>query len=192
MEELVANLKAAFHDRLQHATWMSEATRAEAMKKLDTMSVGIGYPSKWKTYDFEVSSTDLYGNVKRSIAWSHEQSVLRLHQPVDREAWELAPQSGASEYEPSINRITFPAANLEFPFFDPKADPAINYGAIGVVIGHEITHGFDDQGSRQTARACCAIGGPQRMRESSRCKLNASRNSTRRSSHCPASMSTVR
>jgi putative endopeptidase len=146
MEELVANLKAAFHDRLEHATWMSEGTRAEALKKLDTMSVGIGYPSRWKTYDFDVSSTDLYGDVKRSIAWSHAQSVLRLHQPVDREAWELLPQSGGSEYDPSINRITFPAANLQFPFFDQNADPAVNYGAIGVVIGHEITHGFDDQG----------------------------------------------
>jgi putative endopeptidase len=147
MEQLVANLKAAFHDRLERATWMSETTRAEALKKLDTMSVGIGYPAKWKSYDFEVSPTDLYGDVERSIAWKHRQAVIRLHQPVDRNAWnDLVPQSTASEYESSINRITFPAANFQFPFFDANADPAINYGAIGVVIGHEITHGFDDEG----------------------------------------------
>ena len=150
MEQLVANLKAAFRDRLERATWMSDATRAEALKKLDAMSVAIGYPSRWKTYDFAVSPTDLYGDVERSLAWKHQQDVHRLHQPVDREAWnDLVPQSGGSEYESSINRITFPAANLQFPFFDPNADPAVNYGAIGVVIGHEITHGFDDQG-RQT------------------------------------------
>ena len=147
MEQLVANLKGAFHDRLTRATWMSEATRAEALKKLDTMSVGIGYPAKWKSYDFEVNSTDLYGDIERSIAWKHREAVIRLHHPVDREAWnDLVPQSTASEYESSINRITFPAANFQFPFFDPNADPAINYGAIGVVIGHEITHGFDDEG----------------------------------------------
>jgi putative endopeptidase len=147
MEQLVANLKAAFHDRLERAAWMSEATRAEAIKKLDTMSVGIGYPTKWKRYDFDVSPTDLYGDAERSIAWKHREAIERLHHPVDREAWnDLVPQSSASEYESSINRITFPAANFQFPFFDPNADPAVNYGAIGVVIGHEITHGFDDEG----------------------------------------------
>ena len=143
----VANLKVAFHDRLERAAWMSEATRAEAIKKLDTMSVGIGYPAKWKRYDFEVSPTDLYGDAERSIAWKHREAIERLHHPVDREAWnDLVPQSSASEYESSMNRITFPAANFQFPFFDPNADPAVNYGAIGVVIGHEITHGFDDEG----------------------------------------------
>jgi putative endopeptidase len=147
MEQLVVNLKAAFHDRLERASWMSEGTRAEALRKLDTMSVGIGYPSKWRSYDFEVNSKDLYGDIERSIAWKHRQAVTRLHHPVDREAWnDLVPQSSASEYESSINRITFPAANFQFPFFDPNADPAVNYGAIGVVIGHEITHGFDDEG----------------------------------------------
>ena len=147
MEQLVVNLKAAFHDRLERASWMSEGTRAEALRKLETMSVAIGYPSKWRRYDFEVNTKDLYGDIERSIAWKHRQAVTRLHHPVDREAWnDLVPQSGASEYESSINRITFPAANFQFPFFNPNADPAVNYGAIGVVIGHEITHGFDDEG----------------------------------------------
>jgi putative endopeptidase len=148
MEQLVANLKAAFRDRIVRANWMSETTKAEALHKLDMMSVGIGYPSKWKLYEFEVSPTDLYGNVGRALAW-HQQDVLaRLHQPVNREAWQLLPQSSGSEYDPSINRMTFPAANLQPPFFDPNADSAVNYGAIGVVIGHELTHGFDDQGRK--------------------------------------------
>jgi putative endopeptidase len=146
MEQLVANLKSAFHDRLERATWMSDKTRAEALQKLDTMSVGIGYPSKWRTYDFEVTPTDLYGDVQRSKRWQHQENVALLSKPVDRQDWDLLPQSSFSDYVTSINRITFPAANLQVPFFDPTADAAINYGAIGVVIGHEMTHGFDDQG----------------------------------------------
>ena len=146
MEQLVANLKATFHDRLERAAWMSPATKASALKKLESMSVGVGYPSVWKSYDFSVTETDLFGDVERSLDWTHTQDVERLNKPVDREAWDLVPQSLASEYNSSLNRMTFPAANLQFPFFDPKADPAINYGAIGVVIGHEMTHGFDDQG----------------------------------------------
>ena len=152
MEQLVANLMAAFHERIEHSNWMSTATRQEALNKLSSMSVGVGYPSRWKTYSFVVSPTDLVGDVERSIAWSQQQRALRLGKPVDREAWELLPQSLASEYNPLINRMTFPAANLEFPFFDPHADPAINYGAIGVVIGHELTHGFDDEGRRYDSK----------------------------------------
>ena len=148
MLDMVARLKHAMHQRIEVASWLSTPARQEALKKLDAMSVGIGYPDHWKSFAFAVSPTDLYGDVERGRMWQHREDLGLLHRPVDRLAWSLPPQSMGSEYNSSLNRITFPAANLQPPFFDPKADPAVNYGAIGVVIGHELTHGFDDQGRK--------------------------------------------
>jgi len=148
MEQLVGNLKDAFHARIEKLTWMTPATKEQAEQKLAAFGVKIGYPSKWKTYDFEVSPTDLYGNIERAEAWRWRYDVARLNKPVDRAEWGMTPQTVNAYYNATMNEIVFPAAILQPPFFDPKADPAINYGGIGGVIGHEMSHGFDDQGRK--------------------------------------------
>lgn len=148
MEQLVGNLKDAFHARIEKLTWMSPDTKAQALQKLAAFGVKIGYPSKWKTYDFEVSPTDLYGDIERGQAWDWRYHVARLDKPVDRAEWGMTPQTVNAYYNATMNEIVFPAAILQPPFFDPKADAAINYGGIGGVIGHEMSHGFDDQGRK--------------------------------------------
>jgi putative endopeptidase len=148
MKQLVGNLKDAFHARIEKLTWMSPATKQQALEKLAAFGVKIGYPAKWKTYDFTVSPTDLYGDVERGEAWQWRYRVARLNRPVDRAEWGMTPQTVNAYYNATLNEIVFPAAILQPPFFDPKADPAINYGGIGGVIGHEMSHGFDDQGRK--------------------------------------------
>jgi putative endopeptidase len=148
MEQLVGNLKDAFHARIEKLTWMTPATKEQALQKLAAFGVKIGYPAKWKTYDFEVSPTDLYGDIERGAAWRWRYDVARLNKPVDRAEWGMTPQTVNAYYNATMNEIVFPAAILQPPFFDPKADPAINYGGIGGVIGHEMSHGFDDQGRK--------------------------------------------
>ncbi len=151
MEELVGNLKEAFHARLERVSWLSPATRKEALMKLDAMDLKVGYPGKWNNYSFTVTATDLYGDVKRGRSWEYLRQVQQLHRAVDRDEWGLLPQQDAAMYDSALNTGIFPAAFLQPPFFDPAADPAVNYGAIGVVIGHEMTHGFDDQGRKVDA-----------------------------------------
>jgi len=147
MTELVNNLVAALGERISKSDWMDEATRAEAQKKLDAFEPRIGYPSKWIDYSpLVVKRDDLLGNVQRAAQFAFDVDLARLPHPVDRELWEMNPQTVNAYYNPLLNQITFPAAILQPPFFDPNADPAVNYGAIGAVIGHEIGHGFDDQG----------------------------------------------
>jgi len=149
MEELVANLRAALGERIDALTWMTAETKARAHEKLGTFVTKIGYPDKWKDYSaLEVKRGDLLGNVKRAEAWEWHRQVSRLDQPVDKSEWLLMPQEINAYYNPQNNEIVFPAAILEPPFFDPNADAAVNYGAIGAVIGHEIGHGFDDQGRK--------------------------------------------
>ena len=148
MEQLVANLKAAFRVRIERLSWMTPQTKQQALEKLAAFSVKIGYPSKWKTYDFEVSPTDLYGDAERAKAWDWRYRVARLNGPVDRAEWGMTPQTVNAYYNSTMNEIVFPAAILQPPFFDAKADPAVNYGGIGGVIGHEMSHGFDDQGRK--------------------------------------------
>ena len=148
MLDLVARLKEAMRYRIQGALWLSDSARREALKKLSVMSVGIGGPDHWKAFAFQVLPTDLYGDVERGRIWQYGEDIKSLHGPVDRQKWGLLPQSNESEYNPLLNRISFPAAVLQPPFFDPNADPAVNYGAIGLVIGHELTHGFDDEGRK--------------------------------------------
>ena len=152
MEELVSNLKVAMKARIEKLDWMGPETKAEALTKLARMNVKIGYPSKWRDYSkYRVVANDLFGNIERGIGneWSH--SLEKLDKPVDREEWEMFPQTVNAYFMPPKNEIVFPAAILQPPFFDPDADPAINYGGIGAVIGHEITHGFDDQGRQSDA-----------------------------------------
>jgi putative endopeptidase len=149
MERLVADLKAAFRARLEKLDWMSPATKAEALKKLAGYTVRIGYPDKWRDYSaLRISPDDLTGDVERGQAFEWARQVARLNKPVDKAEWGMTPQTVNAYNNPVFNEVVFPAAILQPPFFDPNADPAINYGAIGGVIGHEMTHGFDDEGRK--------------------------------------------
>lgn len=149
MDALVGDLKAAMGGRIQRVDWMTPETKAKALDKLSKFSVKIGYPTKWRDYSkLDVRADDLYGNVERAAAFEWKRQVDRLNDPVDRAEWGMTPQTVNAYYNPPNNEIVFPAAILQPPFFDPDADPAINYGAIGGVIGHEITHGFDDDGRK--------------------------------------------
>jgi len=151
MMELVGNLKAAFAVRIAQLEWMSPATKAKALEKLDQLTVKIAYPDKWRDYtDLQISPVDLYGNAKRARAFEWTYRVARLNQSVDRDEWGMTPQTVNAYYNSSLNEIVFPAAILQPPFFDPAADAAVNYGGIGGVIGHEISHGFDDQGRKSS------------------------------------------
>ncbi|MGI8840145.1 MAG: M13 family metallopeptidase [Caulobacteraceae bacterium] len=147
MEALVGDLRVALAGRIKNLTWMSEATKAKALEKLSMLNVKVGYPVKWRDYGaLTLAPDDLYGDVRRAAAFDWARRVNRLNGPVDRTEWGMTPQTVNAYYSPTENEIVFPAAILQPPFFDPKADPAINFGAIGGVIGHEMTHGFDDQG----------------------------------------------
>ncbi len=149
MEELVANLRKALDERIGTLAWMSDDTRAAARDKLSKFTPKIGYPEAWREYAaLDVRAGDAYGNAKRSQAFEWAFEVARIDEPVDRKEWGMTPQTVNAYYNPPLNEIVFPAAILQAPFFDPKADPAVNYGAIGAVIGHEIGHGFDDQGRK--------------------------------------------
>jgi len=149
MEQLVANLRVAMRSRIENLAWMSPATRAEALAKLETFRVKIGHPSRWRDYSaLEVRNGDLFGNARRAQRFEWDFRRRRIGQPIDREEWGMTPQTVNAYYSSVKNEIVFPAAILQPPFFDPNADPAVNYGAIGGVIGHEITHGFDDQGRK--------------------------------------------
>ncbi|MEN5051138.1 M13 family metallopeptidase [Brevundimonas naejangsanensis] len=152
METLVANLSAAMTERLKALDWMSEATREQALLKMSKFGVKIGYPEKWRDYDgLELKADDLYGNVERAATFDWAWNRGKIGQPVDPLEWGMTPQTVNAYYNPPRNEIVFPAAILQAPFFDPNADPAVNYGGIGAVIGHEITHGFDDQGRKTDA-----------------------------------------
>ncbi len=147
MLELVGNIRTSLAARIQKVSWMSDATKAKALEKLSRLNVKIGYPVKWRDYSaLRITAGDLYGDVDRSSQFDWDRQVKRLNSPVDRTEWGMSPQTVNAQYDPSKNDITFPAAILQPPFFDPGADMAVNYGGIGGVIGHEMTHGYDDQG----------------------------------------------
>ncbi|MDP1738578.1 MAG: M13-type metalloendopeptidase [Caulobacter sp.] len=149
MEQLVANLRVALKARIDKLDWMSPETKARAQAKLASFNVKIGYPDKWRDYGaLKITADDLYGNVERAAAFEWAFNVDKLGKPVDREEWGMFPQTVNAYYNATLNEIVFPAAILQPPFFDPDADPAVNYAGIGAVIGHEISHGFDDQGRK--------------------------------------------
>ncbi|KAA0918657.1 M13 family metallopeptidase [Dietzia sp. ANT_WB102] len=149
MVELVENLTAAYRYSIGRLPWMTPATRERALAKLEAFVPKIGYPEKWRDYSaLEVRADDLIGNVRRSAEFEHGYELGKLGGPVDRDEWHMTPQTVNAYYNPVMNEIVFPAAILQPPFFDADADDAANYGAIGAVIGHEIGHGFDDQGSK--------------------------------------------
>jgi len=148
-ESLVNDIRTAMRNRIEHVTWMSPETKAKALVKMSKFGVKIGYPEKWRDYSMLiVDPGDLFGNAARSRRFHYEYSVSKLGQKVDKLEWGMTPQTVNAYYNESQNEIVFPAAILQPPFFDPGADAAINYGGIGAVIGHEITHGFDDQGRK--------------------------------------------
>jgi len=152
MVNLVNNLKVTLGERIQHLDWMSAETKAKALKKLAAFSVKIGYPDKWQTYaGLEIERNDYAGNLKRISKWRYNYNISQLGKPVDKTRWGMTPPTVNASYSPTTNGITFPAGILQFPFFDFGADDAVNYGGIGAVIGHEMTHGFDDQGRRYDA-----------------------------------------
>ena len=149
MLALVGDLLAALNERIDHLDWMTTETRSRAHEKLATFTLKIGYPDQWKDYSaLAIRRDDLLGNVRRAAEWHWNYQVARLEKPVDRGEWQMNPQDINAYYNPSNNEIVFPAAILQPPFFDPNADAAVNFGAIGAVIGHEIGHGFDDQGRK--------------------------------------------
>jgi putative endopeptidase len=149
MEKLVQNLLVAFRESIDSNDWMSPATKREAQIKLAKFTPKIGYPNKWKDYSsVTISKDDLVGNVDRAQQFAYNFDLNKLGQPIDRSEWGMTPQTVNAYYNPELNEIVFPAAILQPPFFDAKADDAVNYGGIGSVIGHEISHGFDDQGAQ--------------------------------------------
>ena len=152
MVDLVENLRRAYGERIQAVDWMTDATKAEALAKLEGFRPKIGYPDVWQDLSaIEIVSGDLFGNYRRVRRFFREFDGDRLVRPTDRDEWFMTPQTVNAYYNPQFNEIVFPAAILQPPFFDEWADPAVNYGAIGAVIGHEMGHGFDDQGSRSDA-----------------------------------------
>jgi putative endopeptidase len=149
MKKLVANLLEAYRVDIQALDWMSSETKVKALEKLAKFTPKIGYPDKWRDYSkLEVKRDDLVGNERRAAEFALDYQLGKLGKPVDRAEWGMTPQTVNAYYNPGMNEIVFPAAILQPPFFDLAADDAVNYGGIGSVIGHEIGHGFDDQGSK--------------------------------------------
>jgi putative endopeptidase len=148
MEALVQNLMAAYRQSIDTLDWMSAETKLEAQAKLAKFTLKIGYPNRWRDYGaLAVSRGELAGNMMRSAHFNYQRQINKLGRPIDREEWGMTPQTVNAYYSATMNEIVFPASILQAPFFDPEADDAVNYGAIGAVIGHEISHGFDDKGS---------------------------------------------
>jgi putative endopeptidase len=153
VQSLVENLREAYRERIEAAPWMTAETKQNAFKKLTTFRPKIAYPDKWRDFSaFDVQPADAFGNQVRATVFAWQYDLNRLHQPTDRDEWKLTPQTVNASYNPTFNEIVFPAAILQPPFFDPHADAAVNYGAVGAVIGHEMGHGFDDQGAKSDER----------------------------------------
>lgn len=149
MEELVSNLREAFEAGIDDLEWMTPETKEQAKAKLTKFVTKIGYPDEWRDYsELEIVAGDLVGNVMRARAFEHDRNLNKLGKPIDRNEWYMTPQTVNAYYNPPMNEIVFPAAILQPPFFDLEADDAVNYGGIGAVIGHELSHGFDDQGRK--------------------------------------------
>ncbi len=149
MEVLVGHLIEAYRQSITNLDWMTEETKVKALEKLSKFTPKIGYPDKWKDYSaIQISREDLVGNVRRVSSWEFDYHANKIGAPIDRDEWHMTPQTVNAYYNPGLNEIVFPAAILQPPFFSPEADDAINFGGIGGVIGHEIGHGFDDQGSK--------------------------------------------
>jgi putative endopeptidase len=153
VKALVENLRVAYAERIQATDWMSAATKADALKKLNAFTVKIGYPDQWKDYStLSISRESYLNNLFAASEFAYQTRLSKFGKPIDRGEWNMTPPTVNAYYNPSLNEIVFPAGILQPPFFDPKADDAVNYGAVGAVIGHEMTHGFDDQGRKFDAQ----------------------------------------
>jgi putative endopeptidase len=149
MEQLVQHLIDAYRQSISELDWMTEETKTKALEKLSKFTPKIGYPDKWKDYSsIVIDRGDLVSNVKNVSSWEFDYHANKIGQPIDRDEWHMTPQTVNAYYNPGLNEIVFPAAILQPPFFSPETDDAVNFGGIGAVIGHEIGHGFDDQGSK--------------------------------------------
>ena len=149
MVKLIGNLKVALGERIKALDWMGEETKEKALNKLACINVKVGYPDKWKDYtDLEITNESYFKNLHNAIRFETAKEMAKIGKPVDKDEWFMTPQTVNAYYSPDMNEIVFPAAILQPPFFNPNADDAVNYGGIGVVIGHEMTHGFDDQGRK--------------------------------------------
>ena len=149
VEAMVKNFIIAFREGIETLDWMTPETKKQAQLKLSKMKAKIGYPDKWRDYSsLKIARNDLVGNVMRAREFSHQFAIDKLGKPVDRAAWSMSPQTVNAYYSPSLNEVVFPAARLQYPLYDANAEPAINYGAVGISIGHEISHAFDDKGSQ--------------------------------------------
>jgi putative endopeptidase len=148
MSQLVGNLIGAYRESINELDWMGTETKMQALDKLSKFTPKIGYPDKWRDYSsLNINKDDLFGNVQQSSLTVHNREVKKIGNPIDKSEWDMTPQTVNAYYNPTRNEIVFPAAILQPPFFDLNADDAVNYGAIGAIIGHEIGHGFDDSGS---------------------------------------------
>ena len=148
-KQMIENLRVAYGERIQATDWMSAATKKEALKKLNAFVVKIGYPDKWKNYStLNISRESYLNNLLAARVWANKEEINHFGKPIDRNEWGMTPPTVNAYYNPPMNEIVFPAGILQPPFYDPKADDAVNYGGIGAVIGHEMTHGFDDQGRK--------------------------------------------
>ncbi|MFC4929110.1 M13 family metallopeptidase [Massilia sp. GCM10023247] len=149
VEAMVKNFVIAFREGIQTLDWMSEDTKKQAQLKLSKMNAKIGYPEKWRDYSkLTIAKGDLVGNVMRAREFGHAYGIAKLGKPVDRAAWSMSPQTVNAYYSPTLNEVVFPAARLQYPLYDADAEPAVNYGSVGISIGHEISHAFDDKGSQ--------------------------------------------
>jgi putative endopeptidase len=147
--EMVHNIKNALREHIKAITWMDDTTKDAALKKLDAIVVKIGYPDKWRDYSkLTIDRSSFVDDLRRSSQFAMEREIQKIGKPVDRTEWGMTPQTVNAYYNPAMNEIVFPAGILQPPFFDFRADDAVNYGGMGVVIGHEISHGFDDEGSK--------------------------------------------
>jgi putative endopeptidase len=152
-DELVKNLMAVYEERINKLDWMSEVTKGKAKEKLKAISCKIGYPESWKDYTgLDISRTNFFQNLMNATQWNYNYEVSKIGKPVDKKQWGMTPPTVNAYYNPSLNEIVFPAGILQPPFFNPEADDAVNYGGIGAVIGHELTHGFDDEGRNFDAK----------------------------------------
>lgn len=149
MTELVNNLSKAYEVRIKQLDWMSDVTKEKALAKLHAFTPKIGYPDKWENYEgLEINKSTYFQNLRNAGVWGYNKMVAQLGKPIDKTKWGMTPPTVNAYYSPVMNEIVFPAGILQFPFFDPNADDAVNYGGIGSVIGHEMSHGFDDSGSQ--------------------------------------------
>ena len=167
-EQMVDNLIVSLRERLDALEWMGAETKEHARAKIEKLRVKIGYPDKWKDWSgLEINRSSYLNNVLAANRVGFDRMIGKLGQPIDRDEWLMSPQRVNAYYHPLLNEIVFPAAILQPPFYDPNADDALNYGGIGAVIGHELTHGFDDQGNRLMQKVTCATGGPKKTTKTS-------------------------